>query len=450
MKSFTVRLTVRFALLVTATTAAVLIAGGFVLDHQIDRGLEVLHEIEAKEMVELIGDDAGLDGAAVAQRIAHDADADAALFVIQVSDAGGRVVFRSANLGNTILPVAMSSDHAGALELPEIGRVHLSRFERGPWRIQIGSLLAPSERVLRDYVRMTVPLMLAVGLLSVGLGYAFSRSTLRPLRAIEATANRIRADNLSERIAVPASRDELAALTSLLNQMFDRLQASFDQVGRFAADVSHELKTPLALIRLNAERLRPRVAADPEAQAAVADILEEIAQLHQVIDRLLFLAKAESGALNLELKSVDVAGFLQAFAEDAGALAEDRGVRFALRQNEAGELRAERDLLRQLLLNLVANAVAVSPPGGAVTLASAPGPGGWKLVVEDEGPGLPEVQLARIFERFVRFERADGQRGGTGLGLAICKSIAELHHGTIRAENRRDRPGLRVTVTLPR
>lgn len=450
MKSFTVRLTVRFALLVTATTAAVLIAGGFVLDHQIDRGLEVLHEIEAKELVELIGSDSGLDGAAVAQRIAHDADADAALFVIQVSDAGGRVVFRSANLGNTILPVAMSSDRAGALVLPEIGRVHLSRFERGPWRIQIGSLLAPSERVLRDYVRMTVPLMLAVGLLSVGLGYAFSRSTLRPLRAIEATANRIRADNLSERIAVPASRDELAALTSLLNQMFDRLQASFDQVGRFAADVSHELKTPLALIRLNAERLRPRVAADPEAQAAVADILEEIAQLHQVIDRLLFLAKAESGALNLELKSVELAEFVRAFAEDAGALAEDRGARFALRLNEAGDLRAERDLLRQLLLNLVANAVAISPPGGAVTLASAPGPGGWNLVVEDEGPGLPEVQLARIFERFVRFERADGQRGGTGLGLAICKSIAELHHGTIRAENRRDRPGLRVTVTLPR
>ncbi len=449
MRSFTVRLTLRFALLVTATTAAVLIAGGFVLDHQVNRGLDALHEIEAKELSELLGDDAGLEPAAVAKRIAHDADADAALFVIQVSDASGRVLFRSANLGETILPAGVASNPNGALALPNIGRVHLSRFERGPWRLQIGSLLAPAERVMRDYMRMTVPLMLGVGLLSVALGYAFSRATLRPLRAIAATANRIRADNLSERIPGATGRDELSALTSLLNQMFDRLQASFDQVGRFAADVSHELKTPLALIRLNAERLRARVQTDPEAQAAVADILEEIAQLHQVIDRLLFLAKAESGALNLALKRTEIAAFVRAFAEDAAALAEDRGAMFALRQNEAADLKAEPDLLRQLLLNLIANAVSVSPPGGLVSLVSAPGPGGWNLVVEDEGPGLPEVQLGRIFERFVRFESAAGQRAGTGLGLAICKSIAELHHGTIRAENRSDRSGLRVTVTLP-
>jgi signal transduction histidine kinase len=125
-------------------------------------------------------------------------------------------------------------------------------------------------------------------------------------------------------------------------------------------------------------------------------------------------------------------------------------VRFALAQDEAGEIRADPELLRQMLLNLVANAVSVSPPGGLVTLSSRPIAGGWELEVADEGPGLEAAKLARLFERFVRFDSPGGGqiRTGHGLGLAICKSIAELHGGSIRAENRTDRSGLRVKVEL--
>jgi len=318
--------------------------------------------------------------------------------------------------------------------------------------VQVASALAPLHRGQRDYIKIAVILMVGVAAGSIGLGYAFSRITLQPVRAIETTANRIRFDNLSERIPVAAGGDELSSLTRLLNQMFDRLQASFEQVGRFSADVSHEFKTPLALIRLNAEKLRSRLGSDPEAVAALGDILEEIARLNQVTDRLLFLAKSESGALKLALKSVSLPALLVSFAEDAQVLAADRGVRFVLEPNSPGEIRADPELLRQLLLNLVSNAVSVSPVDGLVTLESAPTETGWSLVVMDEGPGLTPAQREKMFERFVRFEHPaakGGPRAGHGLGLAICKSIVALHGGRIHAENRVERPGLRVMVELP-
>lgn len=453
MKSFTARITCRFAALVTGTTAVVLALGGYLLETEVERGLELLHDVEVRELTELIGTDAKLTAAGVADRIKHDADNDAAMFALQVADASGTVLFRSDNLGTNVLPAGNGPDEHWTTELPVLGRVHLSYYLAGPWRIHIGSLLEPSERLLRNYVRISIPLLIGVGLVSIGLGYTFSRATLRPLRAIEATANRIRADNLAERIPVPEGTDELASLSRLLNQTFDRLEASFEQIRRFSADVSHELKTPLALIRLNVEKLRSRFSGDAEATLAVGDVLEEIARLNQVIDRLLFLAKAESGALPLVLQSTEVSGLIATFAEDAQALAEDRNVRFEVLKSDVGTLNVEPNLLRQLLLNLVANAVAVSPSGCWVRLESFAAEGAWKLIITDEGPGIPAAELARIFERFVQVHasgRAAEPTRGHGLGLAICKSIATLHHGTIAAENRGDRSGVRVTVTLPR
>ncbi|MBA4137868.1 MAG: two-component sensor histidine kinase [Opitutus sp.] len=451
MRSFTARLTLRFALLVTLTTMAVLLAGGLLLDHQVEHGLELLHEIEANELAGLLGADGSLPAAEVEQRIRHDADSDAALFLIQVVGPREQILFRSENLGETLLPAGGAAPRHWTTRLPFLGRVHLSSFQAGPWRVLIGSSLGASERLLQDYVRISLGLVAGVALLSFGLGYAFSRDTLKPIRAIETTARRIRADNLGERIPV-GGRDELASLARLLNETLDRLQASFEQVRRFSADASHELKTPLALVRLNAEKLRPRLAHDAEALAALEDMLEEVTQLNQVIDRLLFIAKSESGALALAKRPLLLAPWLESFAEDAQALAEDRGAKFRLEENRSGEVSADADLLRQLLLNLVTNAVAVSPAGGTVVLASRAEGGRWIFAVTDEGPGLPPEQLARVFERFVRFHRSGAEpppERGTGLGLAICKAIAELHGGTIRAENRMDARGLRVVVELP-
>lgn len=450
MRTFTARLTIRFAILVTLTTVVVLFVGGHLLKHQIEHGLELLHDVEAAEIGKLLGNDTRLSTEEVEQRIQHDADSDAALFLIQVVAPGDKIVFRSDNLGDTILPINGEANQHWTTRLPFLGHAHLSSYRVGPWRIIVGSTLADGERIRAEYIRISLGLICGVALLSIGLGYAFSRQALRPLRAIEATARKISADNLGQRIPVNGC-DELASLSRLLNETFDRLQASFEQVRQFSADASHELKTPLALVRLNAEKIRQRVDGQEELRGAVDDILEEIGSLNQIIDRLLFLARSEAGAVPLSRRPIDAAAWVASFAEDAQALAEDRGAKFQCGENAPGKLAVDPDLLRQLLLNLVANAVAVSPEGGAVTLESRPDGANWLLAVIDEGPGLPEDQLTRVFERFVRFNRNDTSPSrGHGLGLAICRAIAELHGGSIRAENRREARGLRVSVTLPR
>lgn len=446
--SFTLWLTLRFAVLVTLTTALVLAAGGWLLHRQAMRGLEELHEVEGKELTEILPW-RPLEAAEVDRIIGREADSDIALFYIQVRDERGGIVYRSASLGPVLLPVLRSHQRHQEVELPGARRVMISEFTAGPWRIQVASRLDPMDRLLRGYARVSGLLVVGAALLSVILGHQFSRATLRPVRAIEATARRIRADNLSERIPVAAGHGELTALIKLLNDTFDRLQRSFEQVQRFTADASHELKTPLALARLNAEKLQQRLRDDPESEALVAEVLDEIHQLNRIIEKLLFLAKTEGGDLQLPRHPVDLAALVHDFADDAVALAEDAGLRFLLARNDAGTVLGDAGLLRQLLLNLLSNALAVSSSGMGVTLESARVGDGWQLVLSDEGPGLPGDQLERVFERFARYEGASRRGGGTGLGLAICRGIVELHGGSIRAENRTERSGLRVIVRLP-
>lgn len=452
MRTFTQRLTLRFAALVTTTTAGVLAIGGWLLEREALRGIEVLHAVEFKELRTLIGDSPALTSEELTRRISRDVENDAALYFIQVHSERGEVMFRSPNLGTNVLPDLSGRDQHWTFDLTGIGPVHISEFNEGPWHVQVASPLAPTRRLLRDYFELAAILVAVVAAAGLGLGYAFSRLTLRPVRAIEQTARRISADTLGERIPVPAGRDELAALTVLLNQMFDRLEASFDQVRRFTADASHELKTPLALVRLNAEKLRPRLAGDPEGLSTLEDLLEEISQLHQIIESLLFLSRAESGALALKARRVEIPDFVRDLAEDAVALAQDRGVKFVVSDVPPGEISGEPTLLRQMFLNLVTNALAVTPPAGTIALGVAPTEGGWRFTLRDEGPGLPADQLERIFERFVRFDSPGGRTEirGHGLGLAICRGIVRMHGGTIRAENRADRPGLDLIVELPR
>ncbi|EIQ00777.1 signal transduction histidine kinase [Opitutaceae bacterium TAV1] len=446
IRSFTLRLTLRVAALVILTSIVALAAGGWLLDRQSIRSIEVMQRVEGAELSGLLGADPGLAPDAIRHRLENEADSDIALYFIQVRNPHGNVIYRSANLGEAFIPPAPDKRRAWNALVTGAGAVRVSEFDTGFWRIQIGSALAPVRHVLHDYVGVSALIVTGAALLSLGVGYGFSRMTLAPVRAIERTARRIGADNLSERIPVPPGRDELASLAGLLNQTFDRLETSFGQVRRFTAEASHELKTPLALVRLGAEKLRSHLAADPEAEALVADLLEETGRMGRIIESLLFIAKAESGALTLERHPQDMAAFIAAFAEDAAALADDSGLRFRVGRCDAGVAQVDGHSLRQLLLNLVSNAIAASPPGGAIALDAMRTENGWRLTVTDEGPGLPPEMLEKVFGRFVRYQPRDGDGRGHGLGLAICRSIAELHGGTIRAENRADRSGLRIVV----
>ncbi|MBL9214274.1 MAG: HAMP domain-containing protein [Opitutaceae bacterium] len=451
MRSMTARMTVGYALAVTVAVAVALAAGRWLLQREMIDGLNLLHEAEFNEVVR----DLKLDVARpadedLARQMRAHSEADEHLFFFQVHDAAGRLLFRSANLGGTVLPDLSAFERRWTMALPPHGRVHASEFRAGDLHIQIGSRLEPTERLLRQYTQISLGLTVIVAAGSLGLGYGLSRVILRPLRDIRHAADRIGADNLGERIPPPPGRDEVAELVRLLNATFDRLEAAFQQVRQFSADASHELRTPLTLIRLNAERLRTRLPAEGEAAAIVDTLLEEIARMNRLIENLLFLAKAESGVLPVSRLEQDTTALIREVAEDAAVLAEDRGQRLVVERNDAGSWRFDRHLIRQLLLNLVSNAVAVMKAGGTLTLRSTRAEAGWRIEVLDEGPGLPADQLERIFERFVHLPHPDGApSGGHGLGLAICRGIVRLHGGEIRAWNRPDRSGLCLVVELP-
>jgi signal transduction histidine kinase len=241
----------------------------------------------------------------------------------------------------------------------------------------------------------------------------------------------------------------MSGLARLLNEMFDRLESAFQQIRRFSAEASHELRTPLSLVRLQSEKLLTDGGLTAEQEEAVQVQLEEISHLNQIIEELLFLSRAEAQAVGTNFRSEDPGAFLKAFAADARMLAEHAGVRFEETIIGSDEVRFDRKWMRQVLLNLVTNALNFSPPGSLLTLESDFTVDSWRLAVEDEGPGVAGEQQKRIFERFVRIDPESSGKSGTGLGLAICRSIIELHHGVIYAETGKRRGGLRVVCEIP-
>jgi signal transduction histidine kinase len=266
---------------------------------------------------------------------------------------------------------------------------------------------------------------------------------------IQATAQRITANNLSERIPVPAGGGEMAALVRFLNEMIDRLEKSFKHAKRFTADVSHELMTPLSVIRLHTERL----LNDPELPAkhrhSVEEQLQETLFLTEIIERLLLLAKADASVLVLKPQSSIVDAFMAQFAEDARLLAEDRGLKLVLAQGDGGVVVFDQGWIRQVLFNLLSNALRFSPPGATITIYSKCADGYWNVEVQDEGPGVPPERVEDIFGRFVQITARSGPGSGAGLGLAICKSIIDMHRGRISARLQTEKSGLVVTFSLP-
>ncbi len=453
IRSFATRLALTYALITTLTVGVVLVAGRLIVGHQILHGIDLLNAAEFAELADRLPppQSPALDGHTLEILREHTA-IDASMYFFQVDSADGTPLFRSANLGPARLPSDASSNEGLTSELPEIGEIRLGRYPYGTVHILVASPLAQTHELLDQQSWALLALGAAVALLSVGLGYGFSRIVLRPVRAIEQTAARIGAENLSERIPVPSGRDELAELAKLLNHTFDRLEGAFTQVRRFTAEASHELKTPLALVRLHAEKLS-RSALSAEQSLQLQSLLAELQRLQKIIDDLLLLSRTDAGEMPLDRKVQNPRDLVAEFAEDAQALAEDRGLRLHLAANDSGVAIYDAPWLRRVLLNLLSNALKFSPPGGTLTLASTIARNRWSVSLEDEGPGVPPEALERIFERFVQLGgRPSGPSGssdGAGLGLAIARSIVTLHGGRIWAENRPDRSGLRLTIELP-
>jgi len=449
MKSIGARLTLYYAIAATLTAAMLFVAGYILLETRLIRGLDALNAAEFHQLEVRLGTDyASLTPKVINERIRDSADAASALFYINIDEPKTGMVFYSRNLHRHPIPDVKGS-HVYGVEMPDVGELRVGEFVMPPFDVTIATPMAQVREGLRSYVEICFGLLVAMLLVSIAIGMGLSRLILKPINFIRETANRISSDNLSERIPLSANNDELTDLTRLLNQMFDRLEVSFTQIKRFAADASHELKTPLSLIKLHGEKLLEDGKLHSEGVDAVLVQLEEVARLNQIIEEMLFLSRAEAHTVKLALKPQNTLPILESFEQDAHVLAEHRCQRFEFVRHGDGIVAYEARWLRQIWLNLLTNALNASPPDGLVTMSSSFDDKVWRVVVEDEGPGVLPTQVNEIFERFTQFGSPEHRAGGSGLGLAICRSIAMLHGGEIGAANRKDRSGLRVTVTLP-
>jgi signal transduction histidine kinase len=290
-------------------------------------------------------------------------------------------------------------------------------------------------------------------------------------------ARRIEAERLAERLEGAETDDELGRLAHTLNEMLARLEAGFAQVRRFSADASHELRTPLTILKGEIE-VALRSAREPsEYQRVLESALEEVERMARLVDDLLMLSRADAGALRWDNEPVELDRLVEDVAKRGEVLARARGVQVSIQQLEPLIAHGDEQRLRQLLLNLVDNAVKYTPAAGRVTLSLRRGGGGsgdpatseaevpptpppsrtpvgsaseWaEISVADTGVGIPSDALPRIFDRFYRVDGARSREaGGTGLGLCIAKTIAEAHAGRIEVVSTPG-AGSAFTVHLP-
>jgi signal transduction histidine kinase len=299
--------------------------------------------------------------------------------------------------------------------------------------------VSDSTAALATPLAIGLPLVL---LLVGGTTWVVVTRTLAPVEAIRREVQRITGDRLDRRVPEPRSRDEIHRLARTMNQMLQRLEDSRARQQQFVADASHELRSPLASIRQTAEVARAHPGALPEAELAEA-VLEESARLQQLIEQLLLLTRADEGVVTRTVHDVDL---------DDLALAEARRVRQAGLHVDtsgvgAGRVRGDQTSLAQVVRNLVDNAARHAER--AIAVAVEENGVDVELVVEDDGPGVPEDHRERVFERFVRLDEARARdAGGSGLGLAIVKEIVTAHGGTVTLTTS-PMGGARFAVRLP-
>ena len=302
-----------------------------------------------------------------------------------------------------------------------------------------------------DSFRLTekrfLPLLVVLASL---LGYWLSGRALAPVNRIIESAERVGVRNLSRRLEVPRAKDELRRLTEQVNAMLDRIETSVKRITQFTADASHDLRTPLALIRTNAELALRRPRGDSEYREALARILATSEETSELIEQLLMLARADANVAQLKLEPVALRPVLLRVAQKADVLALGKGLTFSGSLPPCTyTLFANEPSLERLFMTVLDNAIKYTPGGGHVALSFRLEDALAIVEVADTGIGISEKDLPHVFERFYRADQARSREThGSGLGLSIAKWIAESHTGSIELHSRPGQ-GTKVTIRLP-
>jgi len=404
-----------------------------VLDNSVDRGLPKVQ----KELTELSG-----------------LWANGAIF--QVAGPDGQWIFRSPAFLLAAPQLAPLQNENLTYQTTNLDRqqyrVARQRVRVNGMAYQIDAAVPtePFDQALDNFRLIEKRFLPILVLLASLLGYWLSGRALSPVNRIIAGANRVGVRSLSERLEVPKAHDELRRLTETLNAMLDRIESSVKRITQFTADASHDLRTPLTLIRTNAELALRRPRSESEYQEALCRILATSEETTELIEKLLLLARADANVAQFQLKPMNLHVVLDRVAQKAKVLASGRNITFLESiQGDSLTIQGDPAAIERLFLSIVDNAVKYTPAGGRVSLKLRQENGQAVVEISDTGIGIPQKDLPHVFERFYRADVSRSRETrGSGLGLSIAQWIAERHGGSVRLHSEVGQ-GTRALITLP-
>lgn len=377
--------------------------------------------------------------------------------LVQIASPQGRIIARSEALQRSSLPLdrtdlAFMTNHntevrtypgaqiLGRASEPGVDYRILYRMvrDRGPFSfiLQVAvptSSLSEQRRRLLIFLFTSVPITLLVATFG---GLFLSRRALMPVAAIIDKVRNMSSLDLNERLPIPSANDELRQLSLTLNELLSRLQRAFQSQERFIADASHEIKTPLSILRGELDVLRSRERPAQEIREFLDSASQELVELSRIVEDLLLLARVDAGVEALSLTRTRLDELLLEAIEKLDAAAKRKSIRIRFDLDGAAfETLGDADLLRSVFKNLIENAIKFSPEASLVEVSLSETPGALTVIVKDEGPGIPPELAGRIFERFYRGPDGQESAPGSGLGLAIARRISEVHGAALSLES---------------
>jgi heavy metal sensor kinase len=315
--------------------------------------------------------------------------------------------------------------------------------------VQVGSSLEEFEDTMKSLLIIMIISIITSISVTIVVGYFMAKKTMQPVDQIRRAAVKISSTNLDERIDIKKGRkDELGRLAETFNAMISRLKDSFQRINQFSIDVSHELKTPLTILKGETELALRKDRTNAEYKRSMESNLEEIDRMSRIIDDLLLLSKAETKDIGMNLEKIDLRDLLADVCLNMKLFGENKVVEVVVNDLEDIRIIGDELKLRRMITNVVENGIKYGQPGGHVTVSSHRQNGFACINVEDDGPGISSDDIRYIFDRFYRADRSRKRESGSGLGLSISKWIAEAHQGTIEVESR-PAAGSLFTIKLP-
>jgi heavy metal sensor kinase len=438
-----VRLTLWYVLLLAVLLAAFSVGVYVALRQALYENLNDSLENRASIVTALVTEDGELDAAGVE----IPGDPFEGEHFARVFDADGNLLIDNSTPGFSRPP---SEEAVSAALAGESSRRHVEtgnedlRVLTSPIRTDSGIVgaveVAQSEEDVQDTLQLLI-VFIAIGypltlVLATAGGVLLAGRALAPVDDLTRAAQSITAEDLSRRIDTSGPDDEIGRLARTFDGMIARLDESFQRQRQFTADASHELRTPLTAVKGQIEVALQREREPAEYREVLTAVNSEVDRMARLVGSLLALARADAGQIPLEREQVDIGAVIGDAVAQVRPAAEEKGIALSVSDGPDVSLLADQDLLLQLALNLLDNALKYTPRGGSVGVDWSQGGGEVVLRVSDTGSGIAPEHLRRVFDRFYRVDTARSrEKGGAGLGLSICHSIAEAHSGSIDVQS---------------